>query len=107
MDIPLAADDVTFRCNLVNLSEEGALEDATMVDYSSDEITTAESTELIAFLNREFHTKTRDLYPGISYRHCLVLRHCRDGHRLHAAARHLLKARAGLPSEGRLRRTAA
>ena len=79
MGIPLAADDVTFRCNLVNLSEEGALEDATMVDYSSDEITTAESTELIAFLNREFHTETRDLYPGISYRHCLVLRHAETG----------------------------
>lgn len=77
--LPLAADDVTFRCNLVNLSEEGALEDATMVDYSSDEITTAESTELIAFLNREFRTETRDLYPGISYRHCLVLRHAETG----------------------------
>lgn len=107
MGIPLAADDVTFRCNLVNLSEEGALEDATMVDYSSDEITTAESTELIAFLNREFHTETRGLYPGISYRHCLVLRHAETGTDWHAAARHLLKARAGLPSEGPLRRTAA
>lgn len=79
MGIPLAADDVTFRCNLVNLSEEGALGDATMVDYSSDEITTAESTELVNFLNREFHTEGRDLYPGISYRHCLVLRRAETG----------------------------
>ena len=79
MGIPLATDDVTFRCNLVNLSEEGALEDATMVDYSSDEITTAESTELVNFLNREFHTEARDLYPGISYRHCLVLRRAETG----------------------------
>ena len=69
MGLPHAADDVTVRCNLVNLSGEGAREVATMV----------ESTELIAFLNREFHTETRDLYPGISYRHCLVLRHAETG----------------------------
>ncbi|HIX65424.1 MAG TPA: cofactor-independent phosphoglycerate mutase [Candidatus Anaerotruncus excrementipullorum] len=79
MGIPLAEDDVTFRCNLVTLSEEEAYEDCTMVDYSSDEITTRESSQLIHDLNQAFHTENRDLFPGISYRHCLVLHHAKTG----------------------------
>lgn len=79
MGIPLAADDVTFRCNLVTLSDDERLEDCTMLDYSSDEITTAESTALIAALDAEFSAPDRKLYPGISYRHCLVLHHAKTG----------------------------
>ncbi|WP_195277074.1 cofactor-independent phosphoglycerate mutase [Anaerotruncus rubiinfantis] len=79
MGIPLAADDVTFRCNLVTLSDEENYEDTTMLDYSSGEISTAESTELINFLNERFKSETINLYPGISYRHCLVLKHAETG----------------------------
>jgi 2,3-bisphosphoglycerate-independent phosphoglycerate mutase len=31
--IPLEADDVTFRCNLVTLSDGGSFEDETMLDF--------------------------------------------------------------------------
>lgn len=79
MGIPLEPDDVTFRCNLVTLSDEEAYEDTKMVDYSSDEISTAESTELINYLNQHFQTETLHLYPGISYRHCLVFKHAEIG----------------------------
>lgn len=79
MGIPLEPDDVTFRCNLVTLSDEEAYEDTKMVDYSSDEISTAESTELINYLNQHFQTETLHLYPGISYRHCLVFKHSETG----------------------------
>lgn len=79
MGIPLAEDDVTFRCNLVTLSETSEYEDATMIDYSSDEITTEESTQLITYLNEHFQTENLVLYPGISYRHCLVLHHAKTG----------------------------
>lgn len=79
MGIPLEADDVTFRCNLVTLSDEEAYEDTKMVDYSSDEISTEESTQLIKFLNEQFQSETLHLYPGISYRHCLVLNHAQTG----------------------------
>lgn len=79
MGISLAEDDVTFRCNLVTLSEETSLADATMLDYSSDEITTAEAHELIAALAEKFNHEEQTLYPGISYRHCLVLRHAQTG----------------------------
>ena len=79
MGIDLGAGDVTFRCNLVTLSDEENYEDCTMVDYSAGEISTAESTELINYLNEQFHTEDRNLYPGISYRHCLVLRDAKTG----------------------------
>ena len=72
MGIDLGAGDVTFRCNLVTLSDEENYEDCTMVDYSAGEISTAESTELINYLNEQFHTEDRTLSPGICYRHCLV-----------------------------------
>ena len=39
--------DVTFRANLVTLSDEERYEDKTMVDYSAGEISTEEARELI------------------------------------------------------------
>ena len=72
LGIQMAPDDVSYRVNLVTLSEEEPYEQKTMVDYSSDEITTEESGELIRYLAKELNTEARKLYPGISYRHCLV-----------------------------------
>lgn len=79
MGIDLSLTDVTFRCNLVTLSDTENYEDAVMVDYSAGEITTAESTELINYLNEHFKTEYINLYPGISYRHCLVSKNFRTG----------------------------
>ena len=75
MGINLAEDDIAIRCNLVTLSDEENYEDTTMVDYSSDEITTAESRELIKFLDENLSTNNIKFYPGISYRHCVLLKH--------------------------------
>lgn len=77
--IDLVPEDVTFRCNLVTLSDAENYEDATMLDYSAGEISTAEAAELILYLNEQFQTAERQLYPGISYRHCLVLHHAQTG----------------------------
>lgn len=72
MGVELRDGDVTYRCNLVSLSEEQACyEDRVMVDYSADEITTEEASVLIADLAAEFRGDGRDLFAGISYRHCL------------------------------------
>lgn len=79
MGIALDLNDVTYRCNTVTLSDDENYEDCTMIDYSCDEITTAESTQIINDLNEVFKTETLNLYPGISYRHCLVLRDAKDG----------------------------
>ena len=75
MGIELADDDIAIRCNLVTLSDEELYEDTTMVDYSSDEISTEESRELIKYLDEKLSTETIKFYPGISYRHCVVLKH--------------------------------
>ncbi len=72
MGIQMRDEDLAVRCNLVTLSDEPAYEDKTMIDYSSDEISTPESTELIKYLQEKLGSETLRLYPGISYRHCLI-----------------------------------
>ena len=79
MGIQLQPQDVTFRCNLVTLSDEALYEDTHMVDYSAGEISTEEAAELITFLNAEMQTEFAQLFAGISYRHCLVLRNANLG----------------------------
>ncbi len=64
--------DVTFRCNLVTLSDEENYEDKTMLDYSSGEITTEEAAELIKAIAEQLNTDVIKYYPGISYRHLTV-----------------------------------
>lgn len=72
--VELTDTDTTFRANIVTLSDEDNYEDKTMVDYSSGEITTAESTVLINDLNDYIKTELYDLHPGVSYRHLLKWR---------------------------------
>ena len=70
--VEMKDDDVTFRTNLVTLSDEENYEDKTMLDYSSGEITTAEAAELMKAVAAELNTDKIKFYPGISYRHLCV-----------------------------------
>ena len=80
MGIDLSPSDLTFRCNLVTLSEhEQDYKNKIMIDYSSDEISTAEAEELIDAVNSHFKTDIISFYPGISYRHCVVWKNGPDG----------------------------
>ncbi len=72
MGIELSETDITFRCNLVTVSEDGNYEDKTMIDHSSGDISSEEAEQLILTLNEHFKTDFLDLYPGVSYRHALV-----------------------------------
>ncbi|BAF59779.1 MAG: cofactor-independent phosphoglycerate mutase [Pelotomaculum sp.] len=72
MGVELSDDDVAFRCNLVTLSEEEVYENKIMVDYSSDEITTSESHELIREVANRLGSKELRFYPGFGFRHLLV-----------------------------------
>ncbi|MDR3121824.1 MAG: 2,3-bisphosphoglycerate-independent phosphoglycerate mutase, partial [Clostridiales bacterium] len=85
MGVSLGDDDVAYRCNLVSLSDAERYEDKVMVDYSSDEISSAEAAELICAVNERLLSAdlARRLaragagarlrfHPGISYRHCMV-----------------------------------
>lgn len=72
MNVPLELTDTTFRTNLVYLSEDEDYENKTMVDYSSDEISTPEAHELIKAVNDALKTDEYEFFGGISYRHLLV-----------------------------------
>ncbi|MFA7163210.1 MAG: cofactor-independent phosphoglycerate mutase [Eubacteriales bacterium] len=70
--IDLKDTDVTFRTNLVTLSEAERYEDRVMVDYSSDEISTEEAHQLLDTIQAHFNNELYTYYKGISYRHCLL-----------------------------------
>lgn len=70
--IDMKETDVSFRCNLVTLSDEANYEDKTIIDYCADDISTEEAAELIKFLAEHFNNDEFKLYSGVSYRHCLI-----------------------------------
>lgn len=72
MGISMSEEDLAVRCNLVTLSDAPDYEDKIMIDYSSDEISTEEARELILFLDKALGSDAMRLYPGVSYRHCLI-----------------------------------
>jgi 2,3-bisphosphoglycerate-independent phosphoglycerate mutase len=68
MDIALNDNDAVFRCNLVTLK------DGVMKSYCSGHITDAESHEIIATLNEKIGNDRIKFYPGVSYRHLVVIK---------------------------------
>jgi len=67
MGINLSESQVAFRCNTVTVA------DNKMVDYSAGHIITKESIVLIKHLAKEFSSDYIKFYPGVSYRHLMVL----------------------------------
>ena len=99
--VALNPEDVTYRCNFVTLSDTEHYEDATMLDYSAGEISTEEARELIEALSGYFQIPDVEFYAGVSYRHCLVLRHADTGTQLTPPHDISLKPIAGhLPQNG-------
>ncbi|MDR1667656.1 MAG: cofactor-independent phosphoglycerate mutase [Bacteroidales bacterium] len=82
MGIPLSDTDVTLRMNLVTLSGEASYESKTMIDYSSDEITSEEAAELVKTLREHLETANLHFHAGRSYRHVMVWNNGILGHRL-------------------------
>ena len=68
LDVPLNAQDVAFRCNLVTC------DGVRLLDYSAGEVSTAEARVLVALLNEKLATRRLQFYAGISYRHIMVWR---------------------------------
>ena len=65
--------DVVYRCNIVTLSEEDVpYEEQTIIDHSSDEISTEDAQVLLEAVSRELANETYQFYVGTSYRHCMV-----------------------------------
>lgn len=70
--VPMKADDVALRCNLVTLSEEELYEDKTIIDHSSSEISTEDCAVLLEAVRAELENDSYKFYVGTSYRHCLI-----------------------------------
>src|SRR5512135_277765 len=68
LGVELKQGDVAFRCNLVTIA------DGKMADYSAGHITSAEAAALIKTLDQRLGSQSVSFYPGVSYRHLLVLR---------------------------------
>ena len=65
--------DVSFRCNIVTLSEEDcAYEDRSIIDHSSDEISTEDAAILVDALKEGLKREGYEFYVGTSYRHLLI-----------------------------------
>jgi 2,3-bisphosphoglycerate-independent phosphoglycerate mutase len=68
LGIDLEDNDVAFRCNLIT-----ALGD-TLTDYSSGHISSKEAAILIKFLDQKLGTERIKFYPGVSYRHLMLVK---------------------------------
>jgi len=71
MGLKLNPDDVAFRCNLVTLGSE---ESPVMEDFTSGHITSEESAELLAELNRKVGSESIEFFPGVGYRNLMIWR---------------------------------
>ena len=71
--VDMKEDDVSFRCNVVTLSEEeDNYEDRRILDHSSGEISTGDAAVLIEALKEGLRRDGYEFYAGTSYRHLLI-----------------------------------
>lgn len=68
MGIELADNDVALRCNLISLDGNK------IANHSAGHITSDEAAEIITTLDRTLGNDKIAFYPGVSYRHLLVLK---------------------------------
>ena len=75
--VPMKDTDVALRCNIVTLSEEPDIpyEERTIIDHSSDEISTEDAAVLLKAVADEMQDETYQFYVGTSYRHCVIWNH--------------------------------
>ena len=66
--------DIALRCNLVTLSEEEGIlyEERTIIDHSSDEISTEDAAVLLDAVREVMEDEIYKFYVGTSYRHLLI-----------------------------------
>lgn len=74
LGVELADDDIAFRCNLITASGES------LKDYSAGHINSKEAGILINFIDQTLGTNRIKFYPGISYRHLMVIKRGAEEH---------------------------
>ena len=75
LGIELNDDDVAFRCNLITVSDDECL-----TDYSAGHINSREAGVLIKFIDQNLGTNRIRFYPGVSYRHLMVVKRGMEEH---------------------------
>ncbi len=68
MGVDIKPGDMAMRCNLICIS------DGRIKNHSGGHISTEEAHEIIATLQQELGDDTVHFYPGVSYRHLLILK---------------------------------
>ncbi len=67
--VPLQSDDLALRCNLITLDDQRRL-----VSHSAGEIDPEEGRQLICFLEEKLGREGMHFFPGLSYRHTLLMK---------------------------------
>lgn len=71
--VKMKDDDIAIRTNIVTLSDDDLpLEQKTIIDHSSSEISTEDAAVLLNAVREEIETEEFKFYVGTSYRHCLI-----------------------------------
>ena len=71
--VPMKDTDIAIRCNIVTISdEEEVFEEKTIIDHSSDEISTEDCAVLLKAVQEKLQDEIYQFYVGTSYRHCLI-----------------------------------
>ncbi len=68
MGVDIGSDEMGMRCNLI------CIEDGRIKNHSAGHISSEEAAQLIETLNQELASESVRFYPGVSYRHLLVLK---------------------------------
>jgi len=66
--VTLGENDLALRCNLLTIENEN------IKNHSAGHISNTEAYELIEFLNKKLGNEIIRFYPGVSYRHLLVIK---------------------------------
>ena len=71
--VDMEATDISFRCNIVTLSEdEEEYEKKTIIDHSSSEISTEDAAVLLEAVREALEDDEYKYYVGTSYRHLTI-----------------------------------
>lgn len=71
--VDMETTDISFRCNIVTLSEEEEeYEKKTIIDHSSSEISTEDAAVLLETVRKELEDDLYKFYVGTSYRHLTI-----------------------------------
>ncbi len=72
LGLELQENDVVFRCNLVTVFED------ILIDYSAGHISSREAEILIKFIDQKLGSHKIKFYPGVSYRHLMLVKNGTD-----------------------------